>query len=172
MIDFPTISQCLIAVASSWLGTAELPGDDVSRQVESWQRTGGIFSRIDEPDLAWDSLFVNAIAHDCSAERIHDGWTTTGAAYGDEAPQWLEPQWFPNSPAVEWPALAPGDVVVWRVAPGDNPGSFRVGVYAAPWGAGSLVVAGDIADSVRLTSVSRLNFTGARRLGFFTGYPE
>lgn len=162
----------MIALASMWLGTAETPGEGVSQPIESWQRTGGIYSSPDEPDLKWDSLFINAVAHDCLADRIHDGWTGTGATYGNNAPDWLEPQWSPNSTPAAWAELQPGDVVVWRVSAGDNPGAFRVGVYAAPWGASSLVVAGDVADAVRITSVSSSAFVGARRLGFFTGYDQ
>ena len=136
MIDFQTIGQCLLAVAASWCGTAEQVVG-LSPQIEYWQRVGGVFSGVDESDLKWDSLFANAIAHDCLAERPHDGWSGDGVPYATDPRDWLSAQWLPSSEVVGWSLLIPGDVIVWRVGSGNNPGAFRVGIYESRWGGGA-----------------------------------
>lgn len=162
---FSSVQQCVLAIAASYLGVAEDPLPDVSNpQITYFQRVGGIYSSPDD-SLLWSGLFVNAVATECLAERVHDSWTGQGATYGNKPIDWLSDEYLPLSQHVAWQDLIPGDVVVWQVSTSAN--GFRAGVFLAWTGSYALVVAGDQADAVRPTTVSSNGFVGGRRLFYF-----
>lgn len=166
---FPTVQKCILAIAASYMGVAEDPSPDAANpQITYWQRTGGIYSSPDD-SLLWSGLFLNAIATECNAERVHDSWTGEGATYGNKPYDWTRDDLLPNSDHVSFAYMQPGDIVVWQAFAGEN--GYRSGVFLS-WARPdtAFVIAGDVNNAVSLTTVSNNGFVDARRLFYFFGY--
>lgn len=160
---FESLSQCILGVAAQYLGTAEISGPGIQPDILSWQRTGGIYSSLDETNAPWSALFVNAVATYCDAERVHD-WQWWCADRGEDyalyAQDWLGAGLLQESLHISPATVQPGDVVVWAVN-----GVHRAGIFADRLTFSTyLIIAGDQADAVRLAPISVNAIVGARRL--------